>query len=289
MQHRTMIWYKQDRGLFERSWTKDAGMVAIYVYLHCYAYLQDGILHGQLVRRGSCPTTRAAIMEATGLSESEVKLRLKKLKEVGEIIIKTSNKGVIITICDYDGYNKPEDLFEAYSVRQDHTPDSSQDHTPDSSPEAPYIDIKKEDNKIIRSNLVPSNNEREKDDEAYEIKKIYNKTFNGLLPEWKRLTKDMVIKIRTCIGLYGRQSVDMVFEQIKNEPFSLGEGKSKTGFIANHSFIFELKNYEAYLSRYELRRKKQKEKVGAQPQQEQKPSNGSWIDALRDDENWRPK
>ena len=283
-----MVWYKQDRGLFERPWAKDASMVAVYVYLHCCAYLQDGMLHGQLVRRGSCPTTRAAIMEATGLTESEVKLRLKRLKQYGEIIVKTSNKGMIITLCDYDSYNQPEDLFGTYSVRQDTTPDTRPDSTLDSSPETPYIDIKKEDNKSIRSHYIPSNNERENED-SYEIKKLYNKTFDGLLPEWKRLTKDMTIKIRTCIDRYGRASVDMVFEQVKSEKFSLGE--NKTGFIANHSFIFELKNYEAYLSRYELRHKR----AAGEGQREntlevhgEKPVR-SWMDAYSENDKWRPE
>ena len=61
----------------------------------------------------------------------------------------------------------------------------------------------------------------------------------------------MVIKVDTCIQRFGRQSVDMVFDQIKHEPFSLGE--NNTGFKADFDFIFRLDQYEKYLERYKLR------------------------------------
>ena len=104
-------WFKHHRNLFERPWAKDPKTVVVYEYLHCHAYLNDGMLNGRLVRRGSCPTSRAAIMEGTGLSEDVVKSRLRKLLEYGEIIVNTSNMGSIITLCDYESYNEPEDIF----------------------------------------------------------------------------------------------------------------------------------------------------------------------------------
>ena len=93
-------WYKHSRNLFERPWAKDPKMIAVYEYLHCVAYVNDGLLHGQLIRRGSCLTSRTAIMDATGLSAQEVRSRLAKLLEYEEIIIKTTNIGTIVTICD---------------------------------------------------------------------------------------------------------------------------------------------------------------------------------------------
>lgn len=250
-----MSWYKQDRDVFSRVWAKDEKMMAVYLYLHCCAYVQDGMLHGQLIRRGSCPITRMAIVEATGLTECEVKLRLRKLKDYGEIIVNTSNKGMIITLCDYDGYNEPEDLFalnqsDKSTLRT--TPQTPVQSTPQTTP---YIDIKNIDNKNIRSHYIPSNNEREKGKGlAYEIKALYNKTFEGQLPEWKRLSDKMADKVGICIGRYGRQSVDMVFDQVLHEKFSMG--RNDTGFIADFDFIFRLDEYEKYLSRYELRKRK---------------------------------
>ena len=64
----------------------------------------------------------------------------------------------------------------------------------------------------------------------------------------------MADKVGICVGRYGRQSVDMVFDQVLHEKFSMG--KNETGFIADFDFIFRLDEYEKYLSRYELRKKR---------------------------------
>ena len=111
-------WYKQWRDIFDRKWAKDPKMVAVYVYLHTRAYVYRGDWHGQTIERGSCPTSRSAIMEGTGLTEQEVKSRMQKLVDYGEIIIKSSNHGTIVTVCDYDVYEVQEDLFGFESSSQ---------------------------------------------------------------------------------------------------------------------------------------------------------------------------
>ena len=251
-----MRWYKQDSSVFDRVWAKDPKMVSIYLYLHCHAYVQDGMLSGRLVRRGSCPTSRPAIMEGTGLSEEEVKLRLSRLKSYGEIIVNPTNRGMIITLCDYDGYNDTEDLFSLIPP----TKPTAQAHTQTTPQEPPqattHIEYKNIENNL-RSHFIPSKQRESREDLAYEIRKLYNKIFAGVLPEWQRVSKDMIIKVDLCISRFGRQSVDMVFDQIKHEVFHLGN--NKTGYICDAFKIFELEAYEKFLSRYRLRlSKKQK-------------------------------
>ena len=57
----------------------------------------------------------------------------------------------------------------------------------------------------------------------------------------------------------------MVFEQVMQEPFSLG--KNKTGFIASFQYIFEPKNFQQYLERAQLRLKKQHHAADEVPRQ----------------------
>ena len=261
-------WYKHSRNLFERPWAKDPKMVAVYEYLHCVAYVSDGMLHSQLIRRGSCPTTSSAIMEATGLSEQEVRTRLKKLLEYGEIIVKPTNYGKIITVCDYDSCGMSDDLFDVNLTTQDH-PHEHPGTTPSTTPtNTPYIKEGRiiEDNNL-RSHYIPSKKRESSKSVALEIKAIYNKVFDGVLRKWERLSADMIIKIENCITRYGRQSVDMVFDQVKHEKFSLGD--NNTGFIADFAFIFKMANYEAYLGRYELRIKQGNKKPQPKPQQKE--------------------
>ena len=127
---------------------------------------------------------------------------------------------------------------------------------------------------------------------ALEIKNLYNKTFSGILRRWDRLSADMRIKVNNCVSRYGRQSVDIVFDQVKHEKFSLGE--NDTGFIADFAFIFKLNNYEGYLGRYELRMKKgqkPQQKAGDQTLSDQDQANGSvsWLDAYNENNDWKPK
>ena len=245
-----MRWYKQNCDLFEREWAKDAKMVAVYAWLHCHAYVQDGRLHGQVVRRGTCPTSRAAIMEGTGLSEQEVKSRLRRLADYGEVIIKPTNVGTFITLCDYDVCDGEMGLFGVNSTSQE--PAKNQPRT--SQEPAKNQPIYNKTEEYREKEITTLFLERERGDAlAYEMQKLYNRTFAGVLPEWKRVTKNMSLKVQTCIRRYGRASVDMVFDQVKHEKFSLGV--NRTGFIATHSYIFELKRFEEYLSRWELRKK----------------------------------
>lgn len=288
-------WWKHDRDMFSRPWAKDPKTVSVYEYLHCVAYVCDGMLHGQRIRRGSCPTSRAAIMEATGLSAQEVRTRLRKLLEAGDIIVKPTNFGNIVTACDYCMFDATNDLFELNSTNGEQ-PQQPTGNNPTNNPSNQPLYIKED---RIQNSLItpfsPYKTEREKQDEALEIKKLYNKTFDGILRKWDRLSADMRIKVNTCITRYGRQSVDIVFDQVKHEKFSCGD--NETGFIADFAFIFKLANYEAYLGRYQLRMKKNQKKQETDPESgnrtfsdpgTQKVANGSWLDAYNEDKNWKP-
>lgn len=97
--------------------------------------------------------------------------------------------------------------------------------------------------------------EREDEDLALEAKKRYNKLFEGKLPPCIRLTMPTRLTVEECVRRFGRQAIDVVFEQVQEERFSLGA--NKTGFIANFQFIFKPNNFQHYLERAQLRRQKQ--------------------------------
>ena len=135
----------------------------------------------------------------------------------------------------------------------------------------PIYNIKeerREEGNLI-SNSIPYKNEKENNDVALEVKRMYNKEFKNVLPPCIRLSTSTRIAVNECLRRFGLQSVDEVFAQIKNEKFSLGN--NKTGFIANFTFIFTPKNYQQYLERAQLsRQKKEKEKqayaINVEPQ-----------------------
>lgn len=242
------VWYKRQRNIPERPWFKDGAVLQVFDYLEALAYVTDGRYKDTIIRQGSCPTTRADIVEATGLSYKTVDRCLKRLVANGDIIVKGNSFGSMITICNYGGYNREEGLFGTTNDTTKYTTDDTTDDTTHLS----YIEDRYKDNLI--SPYSSYKKEREYYDVALEAKKRYNKAFDGKLPPCVRLTMPTRLMVEECIRRFGKQTIDMVFEQILAEPFSLGQ--NKTGFIANFQYIFQPKNYQQYLERWQLAQKK---------------------------------
>lgn len=248
-------WYKQQRNLPERAWFKEPHLVQLYMALKSLAYVTDGRYEGCIIRRGSCPTTRADLVEITGMKRMTLDRALKKLISYGEIIVKASHRFSTITICDYDGLDNSESLFRATDGISNGTTDGISSGTTDGTTHLSTIEYKKEDNNILVSPYSSYKKERESEDFVLEIKKRYNKLFDGKLPPCIRLTMPTRLMVDDCVRRFGRQAVDLVFEQVLAEPFSLGS--NKTGFQASFQFIFKPANFQQYLERSQLRRKKQ--------------------------------
>lgn len=251
-------WYKQQRNRSERPWFKNAKAVQLYDYLKDVAYVQDGKYEDCIIRRGSCPTTRAQMMEATGQSYGEVRSSLNVLLRYGEIILRASNKFTIVTICDYDACDAYDGLFDGYGVQQMSNESLTEVQQESNCSLTPPINIKEE---RIYNNLIspysPYKTERETRDVVLEIKKRYNKFFDGVLPPLLRLHLPIRNMVTECIRRFGLQSIDVVFEQVMQEKFSMGD--NKTGFIASFQYIFEPANFQKYLERAQLRRQKKQQ------------------------------
>lgn len=280
----TAGWYKQQRDLSERPWYKDSAMVHLYTYLKECAYVADSRYHGQIIRRGSCPVTRSDMAYVTGMSHAKIDRILRKLVNFGEIIIRANSRFSVITVCDYDRCVMPENLFR---TTDDTTGDTTDDTTGDTTPPI-YI---KEDKNIYNNHIStsPYMMEREREENvAFEIKKRYNRFFDGKLPPCIRLTLPTRLMVEECVRRFGLQSVDIVFDQILHEKFSLG--LNKTGFVARFQFIFEPKNFQGYLERASLRRKTAdkdeagnlRPSVGVVPTPEPEPTEKERQDARKD-------
>jgi len=248
-------WYKRQRNIPERPWFKDAKVLQLFDYLEATAYVTDGMYEGTIIRRGSCPTTRPDMMEATGLSYKEVDRCLRVLISYGEIIVKGNYRFSIVTICGYDTFSTQQTLF---GTDEGTTKDTTEGTTQGTTEGTAHLLTKEERYKdILITPYSPYKKERETQDVGLEVKKRYNKTFDGILQPCVRLTLPTKLMVEDCVRRFGLQAVDLVFEQILQEPFSLGQ--NKTGFIASFQYIFKPANFQQYLERAQLRRKKQEE------------------------------
>lgn len=244
-------WYKRQRSIPERPWFKDGAVVQVFDYLDAIAYVVDGTYKDMIIRQGSCPTTRADIVEVTGLSYKTVDRCLKKLVACGDIIVKGNNFGSVITICNYGGYGNNDSLFGTTEDTANDTANYTANYTAGDTTHLSNTDNRYKD--ILITPFSPYKKEKE-GDLALEAKKRYNKTFDGKLPPCSRLTMPTRMMVMECISRFGMQSVDMVFSQVLAEPFSLGQ--NKTGFIASFQYIFTPKRFQEYLERAQLRLKK---------------------------------
>ena len=266
-------WIKLPRSIIDRPWfrDRDGKTLRLYIFLAVSAYSQDQEFQGVKVRRGSCPITRAQMQEGTGLSYKEVHNCLNRLQRLGELIVKGNNKFSVATIVNYEEMKFQNSLFSEQGNNHGTTTEQQGEQPRNTTP-INNKNIEYRNNNLISLNK-PYKKERENNSVAYEIKKLYNTTFNGILPPCLRLSTLMRLSCEECISRFGRQSVDIVFEQIRKEPFSMGKGKNRTGFIADFTFIFTPINYQKYLERATLRRQKAiaPQAITAQPQQNEQP------------------
>lgn len=251
-------WIKLPRSIIDRPWfrDRDGKTLRLYIFLAVSAYSVDAEYQGVKVRRGSCPITRAQMQEGTGLSYQEVDTSLRRLERLGEILLKSNNRFTVITICNYEGIAQDVSLFSNQSDNEQTASTLPADGPADNAP------INNKNIEYRRNNNLISLNQsykKERESVAYEIKRLYNETFRGILPPLMRLSTIMRLSCEECIRRFGRQSVDLVFEQILQEPFSMGKGKYRTGFIADFSFIFSPTHYQKYLERATLRRQHQQQ------------------------------
>lgn len=79
-------------------------MMAVFIHLLLSANHKDGYCYGFEVKRGQLLTSQAKIMERIDIKRGALRECLNKLVTSGEIIIVTTNKYSLITICNYDSY-----------------------------------------------------------------------------------------------------------------------------------------------------------------------------------------
>lgn len=95
---------KIHRSIWEWEWHDDPLTMSLWLFLLSNANYEDVRWHGIEVLRGQLVTSVASIVAYTGLTTQQVKVRLNRLEKSEQIVVKTTNKYSIITICNYESY-----------------------------------------------------------------------------------------------------------------------------------------------------------------------------------------
>ena len=97
-------WIKLHRKFVDWEWFYKSEMVHIFLFLLLSANHKGAKWQGIEIKRGQLITGLKKLNKKTGISLQKIRTCLKKLENTNEIIVKSTNKFSIITICKYDSY-----------------------------------------------------------------------------------------------------------------------------------------------------------------------------------------
>jgi hypothetical protein len=97
-------WIKLHRKILEWEWYSEPTTFRVFLHLMLKANHKDRRFKGIELIKGSVVTSRDILAMETSLSVRQVRTALDKLKSTNEVTIKTSSKGTIIQLVNYDKY-----------------------------------------------------------------------------------------------------------------------------------------------------------------------------------------
>lgn len=105
-----MSWVKLHHRLLKWEWKDDPNMVALWVEILLQANYEESKYHGETFEPGSFPTSIGKLAIDTGLTVSQVRTCLSRLKSTNEIAIDSTSKGTKISVVKWAEYQgQPSD------------------------------------------------------------------------------------------------------------------------------------------------------------------------------------
>ena len=99
---------KVHRQLQQWEWYTDSESVHFFIHCILMANWKPKKWQGKEIKRGQFITSLQNLSMQTGMSVKQVRKRIKRLEDTGEITSKGTNKYTIITVCKYDTYQTIE-------------------------------------------------------------------------------------------------------------------------------------------------------------------------------------
>lgn len=97
-------WIKIHRKFLDWQWFQKPEAVQLFIYMLLKANYKDGNWQGHEIKKGQFITSAQTISNDTKLSLQVVRTLLKKFELTNEIIVKSTNKFTMLTICKYECY-----------------------------------------------------------------------------------------------------------------------------------------------------------------------------------------
>jgi hypothetical protein len=198
------------------GWYTDSKAVHLFIHLLLCANYEPGKFLGKVIKRGQLATSLRSLSLATGLTEKEVRTRLKNFEKTGEILTESGNRFTLITICKYDNYNPPDDKRGKRTANEGQTKGKRRA----TIEEDKTIRLKEEREKHSPASLV----------ENHPILDFINKETPILNTMEEPLTKDQADIIRRR---YTRDGTEITFHNMKNKWSTVQNYKSTYSTFIN--------------------------------------------------------
>lgn len=214
------------------EWYDDEKTKTVFLHLLLTANWEDRKWHGVEIKRGQLICSRKALAKTLGITEQSVRTALEHLKSTNEITTKSTNKGTLITLANYEKYQGSD-----------------------------FISTNEQTNKS--TDCQPTSNQRVTTTKEYkeykELKEIKNTSMHSIIDAWNELEDFGIVKIvsltpgtkryemtQARVKQYGEEEVIRAIRKVKNSKFLQGSTFFKYDwFIAPNNFIKVLEgNYD---------------------------------------------
>jgi len=206
-------WIKLFRKITDWEWYRDGNTFRVFIHLLVTANHEPKKWRGVMVNRGQVVTGRKALMKSLSLSDQEVRTALKHLKSTSEITIESTNKYSIVTLVNYEEYQKKED---------DNNQLNNQQPNIQSTSNQPASNQQVTTNKNIRTKECK--NDKKKDIQT--VIDFYN-FHRGEMPRAIRTNDQRSKRILKLIDEYGLDDVLKTIRKACNISFLQGHGSNK--------------------------------------------------------------
>ena len=95
---------KLNRNLVDWTWYKDINVKTLFLHCLIKAAYSDCTYKGLIIKRGQFMSTLEQLAEETGLSISQVRTAIKKLKQTNDLETTSSNRSTLFCVVNYDVY-----------------------------------------------------------------------------------------------------------------------------------------------------------------------------------------
>lgn len=253
-------WIKIFRELLQWEWFQKAEMVQLFIYLLLKANCVDKQWQGITIKRGQLATSNATMRQDLRLSEQQIRTCIKRLISTGEITYKSTNRYVVITICNYDKYQEIGNTTNEQNNEQSNNQSTDEQRAINEqstttkevknirSKEYNIIDIKQESGSNDQLSSASDeakavNPEKPKAEKlpSKEIKEMWNETCPGF-PKLFTISENRKNKMRLRIAEMGGTEkalplLKQIFAKMQESKFLKGD--NKRGWKASFDWLFE--------------------------------------------------